>query len=99
MPTATKKRPKRGKQLRFEGMEPPSVPALDDAAETYYEAIQHRVRLSREEKDAKINLIEKMKENGVDRYETPDGLIVTVLSKSNVACKKKDDAEANGDGN
>jgi hypothetical protein len=99
--TATKKarktREKRPKQQFLDGMEPPRIKAIDDAADTYYSAMLERQRLTKEEDDAKINLLEKMKEQGLDRYETPDGLIVVVLSKSNVKCKKKPEPETNGE--
>lgn len=87
---------RRAKQGHLDGMAPPSIPALDDAADTYYEAMQERCRLSKDEDEAKDNLIDKMKEEGMDRYETPDGLVVTVLNKSNVKCKRKKE-ESNGE--
>lgn len=90
MTTKTKVR-----QGHLNGLEPPRIKAIDDAAETYYEAIRERLPLTQAEKDAKENLIEKMKEHQVDRYETPDGLVVVVTSKSKVKVKKK--AETNGE--
>src|SRR5262245_24668416 len=96
---ATKKaKPKKDRQSFIPGTEPPSIPAIDDAADTYYEAMMERVKLSAEEDEAKDNLIDKMKENGLDRYETKHGLVVSVTNKSNVKCKRKKDASANGDG-
>ena len=91
-----KKRKPKPKQGHLEGMDPPSVRAIDDAAETYYETMQERCKLSKDEDEAKDNLIDKMKEAGFDRYETPDGLVVTITSKSNVKAKRKKD-EAGGD--
>jgi len=95
---ATKTRKRKARQGHLEGLEPPSVRAIDDAAETYYETMQERCKLSKEEDEAKDNLIDKMKENQLDRYETPDGLVITITSKSNVKAKKKKDVEENGDG-
>jgi hypothetical protein len=77
---------------------PPSIPELDAAADTYFEVMQDRCRLSKEEDDAKTQLIERMRAHGVERYETRDGLVVTVTSKSNCKVKRKQDAESNGDG-
>lgn len=94
MATKTRK-PKSG---FLPGMEPPRIKAIDDAAETYYEVMMDRCKLSKEEDEAKDNLIDKMKEHGMARYETPDGLVVTVVNKSNVKCKKRKDVEENGDG-
>lgn len=82
---------RKAKQPRLPGMEPESIKELDDAAEIYFDAMQARVKLSKEEDEAKDNLIDKMKEHGTDIYETPDGLVVTITNKSNVKCKKKSD--------
>jgi hypothetical protein len=90
---ATKTKAKRPRQQRIPGTEPESIKAIDDAADNYYEVMVERVRLSKQEDDAKDNLIDKMKENGVDRYETPDGLIVTITAKSNVKVKRKAESE------
>lgn len=103
MATKAKKRrprPKRLRQQRLPGLEPDSHKDIDAAADHYYETMMERVGMSKEEDEAKTALIEKMKEHGCDRYETPDGLVVTVLNKSNLKCKKKKDEEPseNGDG-
>ena len=89
----------KAKQGRLDGMEPESIREIDDAAENYFDVMQDRCKLSKEEDEAKDALIDKMKENRLDRYETPDGLIVSVTSKSNVRCKRKvASGEENGDG-
>ena len=69
------------------------IRAVDDAADNYYEVMQERCVLSKEEDEKKTALIEIMKEHGIDRYETADGLVVTITAKSNVKCKKKKDVE------
>lgn len=97
MSTATKTKSRR-KQGYLDGMEPKSVRAIDDAADNYFEVMQERVKLSKEEDEKKDALIDAMKEAGVERYETPDGLIVTVTNKSNVKCKRKNAESENGDG-
>lgn len=95
-----KARTKKPKQGYLPEMDPPRNRAVDAAAETYFDTMQERCKLSKEEDEAKDNLIDKMKESGMDRYETPDGLVVTVTSKSNVKVKRKGtgEEEANGDG-
>lgn len=85
-------REKKPKQQFLPGLAPPSVPAIDQAADTYYETMMQRVELSKEEDTAKDNLIDKMKEYSLDRYETPQGLIVSVTATSNVKCKRKKQA-------
>lgn len=81
------------KQQFLDGMAPPSVPELDDAAEAYFDSKKERQELSQDEKDKKVSLIEKMVAHGLTRYESRDGLIVDLLSKSNVTCKRKGDSE------
>lgn len=87
---------KRLKQGHLPQMEPPSIPALDAAALIYYDAMQERVRLSKAEDEAKDNLIDKMKGNLIELYKTPDGLVVSVVNKSNVRVQKHKEA-TNGD--
>jgi hypothetical protein len=82
---------KRVKQEFIPGTEPPRVREIDDAAETYYEAMMERVKLSKDEDEAKQNLIDKMVKHDIERYETPDGLVITVTNKKNVKAKKKND--------
>ena len=95
---AKKPRAKKAKQPYLsEEMAPPRIPALDSAAETYYEAMMERVGLSKEEAEAMNNLVEKMNSQGIERYETPDGLIVSVIQKTKAKVKKKKAVEANSD--
>jgi hypothetical protein len=82
---------KRVKQGFIPGTEPPLIREIDDAAETYYEAMMERVKLSKDEDEAKQNLIDKMVKHDIERYETPDGLVITVTNKKNVKAKKKHD--------
>lgn len=96
------KRPprKRAKQGHLPGMEPITIPALEGAAANYYDVIMERVDLSKQEADAKQNLLGKMHENKLERYITGDGLVVMCLSKDSLSVKKKKDApspEANGE--
>jgi hypothetical protein len=104
--SATVKRKPRPKRQRVKkgflpGMEPVSNKKIDAAAENYYETMMERTQLSKEEDEKKTALIESMREAGLERYETPDGLVITLTAKSNVKAKKKKDADSkssNGDG-
>ena len=97
MATKTKRgrKPKQG--YLDPSMEPESIPELDQAAEIYYDAMQARCKLSKEEDEAKNALIDCMKSHKTKLYTTADGLVVSVVDKSNVKCKRKADAESNGE--
>lgn len=103
MATKTKRKPRnrepKARQGHLPTMEPPRIKVLDDAAELYYDEKKERVTVGAREKAAKANLIEKMKEQGLTVYETPDGIVVNVIDKANVTCKRKEDGEdeSNGD--
>lgn len=84
-----KKRGRKPRQGWIDGMEPESFPDVDDAAEIYFEAMTARCKLSKEEDEAKDNLIDKMTEHKVASYTTPDGLVVAVTDRKNVKVKRK----------
>lgn len=91
-------RQKRQKPAFLPGMEPVSIPALDEAADSAYEATRNRQALAEEERIARANLLALMKEHKQTRYETADGLIVVVLSDEKVKCSKaKQEVALNGD--
>ena len=94
---AKRPRTRRPKQAVLPGTEDQFIAALEDATATYYDVMIDRCKLSKEEAEAKDNLIDKMKENACERYETADGLVVTLTAKANLRCKKKKDVEANGE--
>ncbi len=98
MPAKAKRKP-RQKPAYIPGLEPPSIPELDDAAEAYYEAKTDRQAASEVEKNTKESLVEKMVSHGQTRYITANDLVVDLLSKSNISCKKKAEAkvETNGE--
>lgn len=108
MASKAKKRPKKARAARpkrqrikqpfLPGVEPLSDKQLDQATENYYDAIQDRLPYTKAEAEAHDNLQEKMAEKGVDRYETPDGLIAVRVSKSKCSVKrKKGEPETNGE--
>ena len=93
---ARKPRAKMAKQEKLYETRPDPIPAIDQAAETYYDAMQERLPLTKAEKEAKESLIETMLAAGVNRYETSDGKIVSLTGKQNVTVKPKKE-ESNGE--
>lgn len=89
-----KKAAKKPKQQYLGDMAPPSIPEIDAAAETYYDAVQERLPLTKAEAEAKDNLIMAMVEHGQTRYEYEDK-IVSLLDSKNVKVKRK--KSENGD--
>jgi hypothetical protein len=91
----TKKRPKQ--QYLADELAPGGHKDIDAVADAYDEIKCQRAGLSKEEKEAQDGLVEKMLEHGLSSYETPSGLIVTMLSKSKAKTKRKGDASENGE--
>lgn len=90
MATKEKKpRPKRARQKHLPTLEPESIPRLDDASNLYYDTMLERQKLTQEEKDAMLNVQSIMAEEGIEHYETPDGLVVNLLAKAKVSIKRK----------
>lgn len=79
------------------GMAPPSIKAIDDAAEVYYDRMMARTELSKKEHEAMTSLVEEMVKRKINRYETGDGLIVEVTSKSKCSVKKKKEPKGQDD--
>lgn len=82
----------KAKQQHLSGMEPPSIKAIDKAADVYVEARNARMNAGVREKERKIILAELMKQNGLTEYEY-DGKIIRVLSKENVKVNEISDKE------
>jgi hypothetical protein len=72
----TPRKPRVAAETFLPGMEPPRIKEIDDAATYYYEVMMDRVEKSKEEDEAKTQLIEKMAKNNLERYKTSDGLVV-----------------------
>jgi hypothetical protein len=81
---------RRTEQLHIEGTEPEYDRELDDAAWAYYEVMKERCQQSKDEKRLKTHLIDKMKEKGIGRYETKNGLIIVVSDTAHVSAKPKE---------
>jgi hypothetical protein len=76
-------------------MEPPSIPALDNAADDYADKRDARMRLTQEEVEAREEVERLMQEHGLRTYRTRDGLEVELdtLTKAKVKRSKESDAE------
>ena len=85
--TKKPKAPKAKQGYLADDMAPPSIPALDQASENYYETMMDRVVLSKEEDQMKTALIELLRKHNLCRYEYDDK-IVMLSEKSNVKIKK-----------
>lgn len=79
---------KRKKQAALPGMEPPSYPEIDAAAENYVGQRDQRIELSASEKEAHDVLLACMSKEGLTAYEY-DGKIITVSSTAKCAVKQK----------
>lgn len=97
-PVTGKKRPR---QKFIPGMEPPSIPLLDDAIIHYIETRDQRMQLTHIEVDAKTVIMNLMKDNELTTYRTPDDYLVNLesememtLSVKHVKAKKE---ESNGE--
>lgn len=90
-------RPKKAKQQWIEGTAPPSIPAIDQAAETYIEVRDERAALSKQEAEAQTALEAVMRDNQLTRYEY-DGKIVIASSTTKIAVKRKKDKPKGGNG-
>lgn len=94
MPTKEKpKRQRKPKQLYLSPeMAPPSIPALDRAAETYVEFRDARMAALKEEVEAHDKLMALMTENKLTEYAF-EGYTVTMVSKTKAKVRRKGDAE------
>lgn len=86
--TSANGRPKKLRQQRLPGMEPPSNKKLDGYARNFEDARDERMARSVNEKAAKDTLLAEMVSCKLTRYETPDGLIVSVTVDQDVKVKK-----------
>ena len=77
---------------------PGSVPRLDEAANLYYDTMLERQKLTGEEKDALLNVQAIPTEEGLEHYETPDGLVVNLMNNAKIKVKRKKDAEPSENG-
>lgn len=71
------------KQEYLDGMKPPSIKKIDNAAEAYVDARNTRMAHTVTEKERKIILADLMKQHGLTEY-LYDGKIVRLTNKENV---------------
>lgn len=83
----------KAKQDYLDGMKPPSIKAIDKAAELFVEARNTRMSHTVKEKERKIILADLMKQNGLTEY-LYDGKIVRVISNENVKVTEVDADES-----
>ncbi len=83
------------KQGHIEGMEPPVIEEVEEAAEHYYGLNDKSWKLRGKVEEARNDLLEIMKKNELTSYEY-DNKIVSVTEKEIVKVKKRK-AEDNGD--
>ena len=100
MTVKAKKRPKSRKhreKSHIPGMEPVEYPKIDAAAKIYADARDDRIKASKDESEAKVNLIAEMNTAGVQRYER-DGVVVELIGKQDVRVREaKEKTEENGE--
>lgn len=68
-------------------MEPAEYPKIDAAAKIYADARDTRIAASKDEAEAKVNLIAEMNTHGVTRYER-DGVVVELIGKQDVRVRE-----------
>jgi hypothetical protein len=79
----------KAKQEYLDGMKPPSIKAIDKAAEAYVEARNTRMGHTVKEKERKIILLDLMKQNKLTEY-LYDGKIVRVTETENIKVNEVD---------
>lgn len=83
---------KRKVQQELPGCEQPRVEEIEDIAEGYHSTALQLKEVAKEKKALMADLVERMATAGLDCYETRDGLIVTVSSKTKCETKRKNRA-------
>lgn len=78
------------KPTHIEGMEPPTVADIDQAAEAFLEIRNRRMDLTEQETARNRELMEAMKRHGLESYEFPNGdnTYVVTVSKETVETVK-----------
>jgi hypothetical protein len=96
---ARKPRPKRdkAKQGHLQGMEPPSIPAIDDAADAYRECRTERMTLTETEAELQAKLLALMHENKLKTYVYGDPPFVCNVVELEKVKVRKQKAESNGE--
>lgn len=89
---------KKVKQQVIPGSRPDEVADIEEAADSYYDAMKARVKASAKETETRDDLMSKMIDNKLSSYETREGLIVNMLDgKKKVTVKPRKDEENGAD--
>lgn len=80
---------KRMKQQFLPKMKPLSNAKIDAAADEFYDAERERKRATAAAKDSGNNLLFEMRQAKVQRYECPDGKVVTLEGSTKVKVSRK----------
>lgn len=94
MVAASKKARGRDKQKFIAGTEPPSIPELDRAAESYVSLRDKRMNLTEDEVEAKTKLLEVMKDHKLEQYKVNGYTVIVTHGDDKVKVKK---TEVGGD--
>jgi len=87
-----KRRRKKTKQGYLDGIEPPSIKEIDEAAEEFYDAKLELKELKEKSDGARDKLVELLQANQLETYKTPEGILVSLKEgKSRVTAKKQTD--------
>jgi hypothetical protein len=86
------------RQMKIPGTEQDEIPELEAKAEVYITEMTKRVRQSKKEVSAKIDLINTMKEHKKFIYRLDDGSIITLASGKENIKVTHDDEEADDEG-
>lgn len=82
------------KQLEVPGLERPTFPDVDEAAESFVKAFRASKRANEKKKEAEGTLIEKLLKRKLESYvNEEEGIEIKVTHKSNVKVSKTDTDE------
>lgn len=97
-PTKAAKKPKqpKPKQTYIPELEPPSIPALEAAAEEFVEADREKKSAAKEAKAAHDRLLGVMAKEGLNSYEF-DGYLVRLDTKKCAKVKRKKQPKEDGE--
>lgn len=96
---ANPRRQRKSKQGWIDGMEPPSIPELDDAADELADVRAQRMALTDAEAKSADRLMLLMKKHKLRVYEYGEGRRVEIVGTEKVKVRKaKGGDDGNGDG-
>lgn len=73
---------RRKKQTEIPGAEAPSIAAIDDAIAPYVETLDQRIELQQREPELKAQVVERMRDAGLDAYKYQDGEAQYVFTRN-----------------